>query len=377
MDWAHGFRATASRYLDGGDTRSSRDSANRTHSQGSGADVSQPQMGDVGSAGQLGPASQTGQNVPTVEVDPALLAECHAIMRRHAKSFSRAARFLPRRLHDPVAVLYAFCRIADDSVDLAETPAAAQAAADLLIAELDDGCPARPVVRAFKRWVDTRPLARRAAHELVRGIASDVGRVRMDTDADLLRYAYRVAGTVGLMMCSVFGVDDADAQAFAIDLGIAMQLTNICRDVKEDAANDRVYLPRERLEKVGTSPDALVEGRAAATAIAPVVLDLLAMADHYYASAERGMPYLPTEARTAILAASRLYQAIGFELRLIGGDTLRGRAVVPRGMKAWHVARALRTAAMIAVDPTPRGEHDRSLHTHLVGLPGIAVRAGG
>jgi phytoene synthase len=312
-----------------------------------------------------------------VEVDPALLAECHTIMRRHAKSFSRAARFLPRRLHDPVAVLYAFCRIADDSVDLAETPAAARAAADLLIAELDDTCPARPVVRAFKRWVDTRPLARLAAHELVRGIASDVGRVRMDTDADLLRYAYRVAGTVGLMMCSVFGVDDVDAQAFAIDLGIAMQLTNICRDVKEDAANDRVYLPRERLEKVGTSPDALVEGRAAATAIAPVVLDLLALADHYYASAERGMPYLPAEARTAILAASRLYQAIGFELRLIGGDALRGRAVVPRGMKAWHVARALRTAAMIAVDPMPRGEHDHTLHRHLTGLPGIGVRAGG
>lgn len=308
------------------------------------------------------------------DFDPALLAECHAIMRRHAKSFSRAARFLPRRLQDPVAVLYAFCRIADDAVDLAPDPASARAAADALIAELGELTPPRPVLAAFLRWSRRRPLATAAARELIAGIASDVGPVRVADDAELLRYAYRVAGTVGLMMCAVFDVDDPVALPHAIDLGIAMQLTNICRDVAEDAGNDRVYLPRDRLERVGTGPEALIRGEAPATAIAHVVIDLLALADHYYASAERGMRYLPADARAAILVASRLYQAIGFELRLIGGDALRGRAVVPRGMKAWHVTRALRTAAMMTVERSSPEPHEAPLHVHLSGLPGIASR---
>lgn len=306
--------------------------------------------------------------------DPELVAQCQAIMRRHAKSFSRAARFLPERLKEPVAVLYAFCRIADDAVDTAPSPELARAAADQLEHELRNPESARPVVRAFAEWSRERPLARAAARELLRGIASDVGRVRVEDDAELLRYAYRVAGAVGLLMCEVFGVEDPNAWPHAIDLGVAMQLTNICRDVAEDATLDRVYLPRQRLARVGTTPEALVGKAAPATAVAPVVLDLLALADHYYASAERGMSYLPPEARTAILVASRLYQAIGFELRLIGGDALRGRMVVPPTMKAWHVMRALQTAALIAVDPASPGPHDAKLHTALAGLPGVALR---
>lgn len=306
--------------------------------------------------------------------DPELVAQCQAIMRRHAKSFSRAARFLPERLKEPVAVLYAFCRIADDAVDTAPSPELARAAAEQLEAELSDPERARPVVKAFAGWSRERPLARAAARELLHGIGGDVGAVRVEDDAELLRYAYRVAGAVGLLMCEVFGVDDPNAYPHAIDLGVAMQLTNICRDVAEDATLDRVYLPRQRLARVGTTPEALIAKSAPPTAVAPVVLDLLALADHYYASAERGMVYLPPEARTAILVASRLYQAIGFELRLIGGDALRGRMVVPPTMKAWHVMRALQTAALIAVDPNSPGPHDASLHTALSGLPGVAAR---
>lgn len=314
-------------------------------------------------------------NAPRPAFDPELVAECHAVMRRHAKSFTRAARFLPARLRDPVAVLYAFCRIADDAVDEAPSPALAQAASDTLRYELDHPEEARPVVGAFGTWAAPRPLALAAAKELLSGIAGDVGTVRVETDDDLVRYAYRVAGTVGLLMCEVFGVEDRAALPHAIDLGVAMQLTNICRDVKADAAVDRVYLPRTRLERVGVTPEQLVLGEAPPTAIAHVVLDLLALADHFYASAEHGMGYLPVEARTAILVASRLYQAIGFELRLIGGDAMRGRMVVPGPMKAWHVARGLQTAALIAASRAPRPPHDATLHRALVGLPGVDASA--
>lgn len=332
-------------------------------------------------------ARSHARNVSTIETldhrdisaktpfDPALVEQCQAIMRRHAKSFTRAARFLPARLRDPVAVLYAFCRIADDAVDEAKSPALAQAASDALRHELDHPEEARPIVSAFGTWAASRPLALSAAKELLCGIAGDVGAVRVDSDDDLIRYAYRVAGTVGLLMCEVFGVEDPAALPHAIDLGVAMQLTNICRDVKADATVDRVYLPRTRLERVGVTPEQLVLGEAPPTAIAHVVLDLLAMADHYYASAEHGMSYLPVEARTAILVASRLYQAIGFELRLIGGDALRGRMVVPGPMKAWHVARGLQTAALIATSRAPRPPHDAALHAPLAGLPGVDPRA--
>ncbi len=304
------------------------------------------------------------------DLDPALVESCRRIMRHHAKSFSRAARFLPRRFADPVAVLYAFCRIADDAVDLASDEASARAAADAFMAELDDPTTARPVIRAFDAWSSKYPLARGAARELLTGIASDIGPVRVATEADLIRYAYRVAGTVGLLMCVVLEVEDKAAHPFAIDLGIAMQLTNIARDVAEDATRDRVYVPQTLLARFGTTQDALIAGTAPATALAPAVIALLDLAEHFYTSAERGIHYLPAATRPAILVASRLYRAIGTVLRRRGGNPLVGRAMVHGSERPRLIVQALRAAASHAIGHGPRGPHEASLHTALVGFPG-------
>lgn len=304
------------------------------------------------------------------ELDPALVESCRRIMRHHAKSFSRAARFLPRRFGDPVAVLYAFCRIADDAVDLAENEAAARAAADAFMAELEAPATARPVIRAFDAWSSKYPLARGAARELLNGIASDVGTVRVATEADLIRYAYRVAGTVGLLMCVVLEVEDPAAHPFAIDLGIAMQLTNIARDVAEDATRDRVYLPQTLLARFGTTQDALAANAAPATALAAAVIALLDLADDYYASAERGIHFLPAATRPGILVASRLYRAIGTVLRRRGGNPLVGRAVVHASERPRLIMQALRTTARHAIGNGPRGPHDAHLHAALAGFPG-------
>jgi len=321
------------------------------------------------------------------DLDPALVDTCRRIMRHHAKSFSRAARFLPRRFADPVAVLYAFCRLADDAVDLAPDPVSAKLAADAFMAELDHPDSARPVIRAFDAWSTKHPLARRAARELLTGIASDVAAVRVADEAELVRYAYRVAGTVGILMCAVLEVEDPAALPFAVDLGIAMQLTNIARDVAEDATHNRVYLPSTLLARFGTTSDALIAAapRPAGTAprtliaptsaasiksLAPAVLALLDLADRYYESAERGMHYLPATARPAILVASRLYRAIGDTLRRRGGNPLLGRAFVTPAERPALIVQALRTATAIAIGSAARGPHDATLHAAIAGFPG-------
>lgn len=308
------------------------------------------------------------------ELDPRLVEHCLSVMRHHARSFSRASRLLPRRYADRVAVLYAFCRLADDAVDLAPDAASARQACDELVSELDDSGSARPVVRAFCDWSAGRPLTRDAARELLNGIGGDVGAVRIADDAELLRYAYRVAGTVGLMMCDVLGVSDPRAHPFAIDLGVALQLTNIARDVAEDAAHDRVYLPHDRLARFGVAPQSVVDGRAPAAALGPVVLSLLDLADRYYASAEQGMRYLPRAAQPAILVAARIYRAIGGVLRRRGGNPLLGRAVVSSSSQAVLALGALGSALVLRLDRTPAPVHDPSLHRALVGLPGADFR---
>jgi phytoene synthase len=181
-----------------------------------------------------------------------------------------------------------------------------------------------------------------------------------------------VAGTVGLMMCGVLGVKGEVARRHAIDLGVAMQLTNIARDVAEDARMGRVYLPRTRLEAAGTSPEALLEGRADPAAVSTVVRDLLAVAEVYYRSADAGMPHIPFRSRVAVLAASRLYRQIGRVLLARGADPLEGRTVV-----GWFGKAAALLAALGAAwfDPVATGRrrvaHDAGLHAALHGFFGV------
>jgi phytoene synthase len=235
------------------------------------------------------------------------------------------------------------------------------------------GDAARPVVRATRALLERDPLMLAAAEALIDGVASDAGPVALRDTAALVRYAYMVAGSVGVLMCGVLGVKDRAALPFAIDLGIAMQLTNICRDVREDASMGRVYLPADVLARRGVTPADLVADRAARGPVAATVLDVLALADRYYASADLGMRYLPDAARPAIFVASRMYQAIGTVLRAWGGDALRDRAFVPNAAKAWHIARGLAAEAAVRASCRRASPHERELHTALDGCPGADV----
>jgi phytoene synthase len=164
-------------------------------------------------------------------------------------------------------------------------------------------------------------------------VESDLGEVRVADMAEPLRYCYRVAGTVGLMRTAALDVTVPEALPHAIDLGVAMQLTNICRDVREDALRGRRYLPATLVSVL--EPAALIDPACTARAAAVhAVRTLLDLADRHYTSGEQGLRYLPFGARAGILVAARVYRKIGVVLRRRDGDCWSSRARVGATAKA-------------------------------------------
>lgn len=312
---------------------------------------------------------------------PELVEASREVLHTHARSFTLASWFLPRACRDEAAVVYALCRLIDDTADEADDLEVARRDLAQLDAELAGTEPARPLVAAFRLLEALRGVPTAAARELITGVATDLSPVRVADDRELLRYCYRVAGTVGLMMCGVLGVTEARALPYAVDLGLGMQLSNICRDVKEDAAMGRVYLPASRLEAHGSSTQAVLEGTARPEAVSAVVDELLALAEHCYARARLGMRDIPFRPRLAILVASRVYRAIGLRLqRVHGSDPLHGRTVVPRLGKLREVCLALLSAFHPVIlglveGRDPGGAHQRHL-VGLRGLPALVAAAG-
>lgn len=264
-------------------------------------------------------------------------SEARAVIAEHSKSFSFASRLLDDAARDDVAVLYAWCRRADDAVDLA--PRAEQGARverlHVELAAIYAGEPLEaPVLVAFQSLVHRKGIPKEYPLALLAGMRSDTGLVRVETTAELLVYCYRVAGVVGLMLCHVFGLSDPRARENAAHLGIAMQLTNICRDVREDAERDRCYLPADLLAACNGSEHDRER-------VCRVVERLLALAELYYRSADSGFYALPLRAALAARAARRIYAAIHRELAARGFDALAGRVSVPLWRKVALTASAV------------------------------------
>lgn len=301
---------------------------------------------------------------------------CDEVLRTRARSFRWASLFLPQDQRDDAAVVYAFCRAVDDAVDRTSDRHEAYAALGDLERDLERKQPRLPVVDAFVRVASRRAIDRVWARRLMAGVGSDIGPVRVVDDRQLLRYCYDVAGTVGLMMSALMGVRDSRAAAHAIDLGIAMQLTNICRDVAEDAQRDRVYLPASRLPDGTRDQQRIVQGAADTGAVSGAVRQLLLLAESYYDSGSLGMRYIPPRPRLAIMTAVRLYRAIGRRLlRSFDGNPLAGRVVVPWPEKALHSARATAGWPLTLITLSGVAVHRGELHQHLEDLPGVSAGA--
>jgi phytoene synthase len=279
--------------------------------------------------------------MPRRFADPQDLAACRALLRTGSRSFFAASLLLPSGIRAPATALYAFCRIADDEIDLGADP---QAALARLRARLDAAYAGaaleHPVDRAFAGVVARFEIPRLLPEALIDGLAWDASGRRYESFAALLDYAARVAGGVGVMMAVLMGVRDAAALARAADLGVAMQLTNIARDVGEDARAGRLFLPRDWLAEAGIDADEFLADPQFTPALASVISRLLAEAAALYASAGPGIACLPYACRIGIAAARRIYAAIGAELAAAGHDSINRRARVTASRKCGLALRA-------------------------------------
>lgn len=273
------------------------------------------------------------------------LRACRALMRGGSKTFFAASLLLPARVREPASALYAFCRLADDAIDLGDDPVRAMHDLQARLGAVYAGRP-QPIEgdRALAAVVHRFAIPRALLDALLEGFLWDAQGRRYDTLGDLEAYAARVAGTVGAMMALVMDTRSADALARAGDLGVAMQLTNIARDVGEDARNGRLYLPRQWLAEAGVDADAFIAAPAFTPALAAVVQRLLCAADALYERAEAGIAALPRDCRPAIRAARLVYAEIGREVERHGLDAVSRRAVVPPRRKLALIARAMGAA---------------------------------
>jgi phytoene synthase len=289
--------------------------------------------------------------------------ECRAIIRRHSKSFSLAASLLPPDRRDDAVAVYAWCRRVDDAVDLAG-PADAASALARSRRELDEiyngDLPADPVLSAFRKVVLERRLPAAYPADLLEGMAMDVEPRLYDRLDDLLVYCHRVAGVVGLMMCHVLGVSDDRALVHAAHLGIAMQLTNVCRDVEEDRRRGRCYLPLEMLSPRAARELANLPGGeltpSTRSELRRPIHALLNLADRYYASGDRGIGMLSRRSGLAIRTARLVYSEIGRRIAATGCDLAAGRAYVPAPRKFRLLARAL-AASLLCKSARPDAVH--------------------
>jgi phytoene synthase len=284
-------------------------------------------------------------------VTPEQLATCRRVIAIHSKSFALASKLLPPSARDNAAVVYAWCRHADDAVDLA--PAGEQPAAlERLRIELEgvyaDAPQADLVPGAFQEVAKQQNIPREYPEELLAGMQMDAEGTDYESLDRLLQYCFRVAGTVGLMMCHVMGVQQPGAVRHAAHLGMAMQLTNICRDVAEDWARGRLYIPDQILEECAAAGLRSELGgplpRAVRGPLAGAVRRLLAEADRFYRSGDRGLPMLSWQAALAVRTARLVYSRIGRRIERSGCDVFAGRMYVPRHAKLRLLARAVAEA---------------------------------
>ncbi|MGJ7506210.1 phytoene/squalene synthase family protein [Variovorax sp. GT1P44] len=273
------------------------------------------------------------------------MAACRDALRQGSRTFLAASLMLPREVRDAACALYAFCRMADDAVDCGHGASAAVAMLRGRLACAYDGtpdaaAPSMPVDRALAAVAARFDIPRALPEALLEGFAWDAECRHYDSFEELCDYAARVAGSVGAMMALLMGVRSADVVARACDLGVAMQLSNIARDVGEDAALGRLYLPRDWMREAGLDPDAWLAQAVHTPALGSVVARLLRAADVLYRRVGAGVAQLPVTCRPGINAARFLYADIGRAVRLSGFDGVGRRAVVPPMRKAWSLLRA-------------------------------------
>ncbi|MEM9401438.1 MAG: phytoene/squalene synthase family protein [Pseudomonadota bacterium] len=272
-------------------------------------------------------------------------SDCRRILKHGSHSFYAASLLLPDDYCEPITALYAFCREADDAVDLAEVPVQGLAEIRDRLERIYRGEPIdSPVDRAFTEVVHDYRIPYELPAALIEGFEWDVEGREYHTLSDLYAYCTRVAGTVGIMMALLMGVRKTDSISRACDLGVAMQITNIARDVGEDARNGRLYLPRELLDENRLDIARWTARPVPCLPVTRTLSELLGIADRHYRRSEWGISKLPVSVRPGIFAARAIYAEIGRKVEQNAYDSVTMRAYVGKRRKAALLASATRNA---------------------------------
>lgn len=310
-------------------------------------------------------ASPSSLQTPTA-IDPLI------VLAENGKTFNWARRVLGSDMGLAAAQLYAFCRHIDDIAD--GDAAGGLALLEDIDAALAGAAPApNHQTRAFLTFAKQARVPLEAARDLLAGLLSDQQEVALDSTEELLIYAYQVAGTVGLMMASILRCRNEAALSHAVCLGIAMQLTNIARDIAEDAHMGRRYVPGRWC--ANASANDIIASTRRPTPLRPemqqAIAALLQLADHYYAYGYRGLAALPLRAHLSIAVAGYCYQAIGHKLRDNRFAYWQGRTVIGLGGKILNSLKSLATlrwrlrplqpVAEEMLAPLKRSHHVRAL----------------
>ncbi|MGI8495184.1 MAG: phytoene/squalene synthase family protein [Pyrinomonadaceae bacterium] len=277
---------------------------------------------------------------------------CREVTRRHAKSFYFAAKFLPEKKQLPIYALYALCRHVDDEVDEAEIKSETQAIEAVerwkeklnIVYEQSSKIEVQSskfseqnlILLAWKHLLETYKIPQSLPLELMKGVLMDTHPKRYETFDDLYVYCYRVASTVGLMSSEIFGYEKTETLDYAEALGIAMQLTNILRDLKEDAAMNRIYLPQEDLRKFGVTEKQIFENEFDENFVGLMKFQIN-RAREYYKKAEKGIPLLQKDTRFTVLLASRIYGRILNEIERQNYDVFKRRAHTSKRQKIFSI----------------------------------------
>jgi phytoene synthase len=256
-------------------------------------------------------------------------------------SFYYSFLFLPPERRRAITALYAYCREVDDVVDECSDAGVARAKLDWWrqeVGRLYQGRAQHPVARALAEVVDLYGIAQDQLLEVIAGMAMDLDYNRYPDFATLKVYCHRVAGVVGLMSARIFGYSDPKTLDYAAELGLAFQLTNIIRDVGEDARRNRVYLPLDELKAAGLEASRIVHGGAAVEAGEPFRKLMQAQIDRALATYDRAFALLPAADRKAqipgiIMAA--IYRSLLDEIRADGAKVLTRRTSLTPLRKLW------------------------------------------
>lgn len=229
-------------------------------------------------------------------------------LKKHGKSFYWASFFLPKRNKDAATKLYSICRFFDDLADDNN-----EDQTKILTGEFKKICD--DLSHPINEFFTSHNLSIKILGDLVDGLVKDQTDVRIKNEKELIQYAYQVAGTVGLMMSPLIMVNNNKANKHAIDLGIAMQLTNIARDIYEDALMNRIYLPQDWINNIDISELTDISSNKDLIQIKSAIKRLILLSETYYKNGFAGMRYIPLKTRLAIFFAAKIYRAIGQKIK--------------------------------------------------------------